>query len=113
VHRGTKSLKFLAPVSGEITQVNPDLVAHPQLVVQSPYARGWACLVKPSNLAAELDGLRIGQPVVAWYQDEVSRLRKMLEASGEAAGAWPELESAFFGPGVAVNVPVTETVTAG
>jgi CheY-like chemotaxis protein/glycine cleavage system H lipoate-binding protein len=112
VHRGTKALKFLAPVSGELTQVNPDLVAHPELVVQSPYARGWACLVKPSNLAAELDGLRIGQPVVAWYQDEVSRLRKALEASGETTCAWPDLEQGFFGPGVAVNEPVTETVAA-
>ena len=113
VHLGAKSLKFLAPVSGEITQANPELAAHPQLVVQSPYARGWACLVKPSNLAAELEGLRIGQPVVAWYQDEVARLRKDLAASGEATRPWEELERGFFGPGLAVNEAVTETVAAG
>ena len=36
----------------------------PELLAQSPYDRGWACLVRPSRLGAELEGLRIGQPVV-------------------------------------------------
>jgi hypothetical protein len=105
-------VKFLAPVSGEVTQVNADLKGQPQLLVQSPYARGWACLVRPSDLAAELEGLRIGRPVVAWYQEEIARLRKELETTGQASLKWADLGRLFFGPGVAVNEPVTETVTA-
>ncbi len=112
VHRGAESVKFLAPVSGEVTQVNADLKGQPQLLVQSPYARGWACLVRPSDLAAELEGLRIGRPVVAWYQEEIARLRKELETTGQASLKWADLGRLFFGPGVAVNEPVTETVTA-
>jgi hypothetical protein len=61
----------------------------------------------------DLAGLRIGKPVVAWYQDEITRLRQELEASGLAEWAWTDLERRFFGPGVAVNVPVTGTVDAG
>jgi CheY-like chemotaxis protein len=113
VHRGAESLRFLAPVSGEVTETNHALAGQAQLMVKSPYDRGWACLVRPTDLAAELDGLRIGRPVVAWYQEEVARLRKELEASGQAAPKWADLERQFFGPGVAVNEPVTETIAAG
>ena len=113
LHRGAESLKLPAPVSGEVTDVNGALRKQPQLAVQSPYDRGWTCLVRPSDLAAELDGLRIGRPVVAWYQDEVTRLRRELEASGQTSWRWADLESRFFAPGVAVNAPVTETVAVG
>jgi CheY-like chemotaxis protein len=110
VRRGGESLKLLAPVSGEITQTNDALKRQPQLVVQSPYDRGWTCLMRPADLAIELEGLRIGRPVVAWYQDEVSRLRSELGASGQSSWKWADLEARFFGQGIAVNEPVTETV---
>jgi len=110
VRRGGETVRILAPLSGEVTQVNEELKHAPRLVIESPYDRGWACLLRPSDLAADLAGLRIGKPVVAWYQDEITRLRKELEASGLAEWAWADLERCFFGPGVAVNVPVTGTV---
>ena len=113
LRRGTETVTFLAPVSGEVTQVNAAIESEPGLLLQSPYDRGWACLVRPSQLGPELEGLRIGQPVVAWYQDEVLRMHKELEALGTADWKWAELETRFFGPGVAVNAPVTEAVPAG
>jgi CheY-like chemotaxis protein/glycine cleavage system H lipoate-binding protein len=113
VRRGGEAVHILAPLGGEVTQVNEELKHAPQLVIESPYDRGWACLLRPSDLAADLAGLRIGKPVVAWYQDEITRLRKESEASGPAELAWADLEKRFFGPGVAVNAPVTGTVDAG
>jgi len=113
VHRGSEAVHFLAPLSGEVTQVNGELKHVPRLMTESPYDRGWACLVRPADLAADLEGLRIGKPVVAWYQDEITCLRKELEASGRAEWAWADLERRFFGRGVAVNAPVTGTVDAG
>ena len=113
VRRGGESLRVPAPLSGEVTQVNEELRHAPRLVVESPYDRGWACLLRPSDLAADLAGLRIGKPVVTWYQDEIARLRKELEASGQPEWKWADLEQRFFGPGVAENVPTTGTVDAG
>jgi len=113
VRRGDESVRIPAPLTGEVTQVNDELTHAPRLVVESPYDRGWACLLRPSDLAADLAGLRIGKPVVAWYQDEVTRLRQELAASGEPEWKWADLERRFFGPGVAVNAPVTGTVDAG
>jgi CheY-like chemotaxis protein len=113
VRRGAESAKFLAPVSGQVTQVNDALKKSPQLAMQSPYDRGWVCLVRPTDLASDLNGMRIGRPVVAWYQAEIEGMRKELQASARADMKWGELEARFFGPGVVVNEPVTDTVTAG
>ena len=113
VRRGGETARILAPLSGEITQVNEELKRAPRLMTESPYDRGWACLVRPADLAGDLAGLRIGRPVVSWYQDEVTRLGRELEASGQAEWAWADLERRFFGPGVAVSAPVTGTVDAG
>lgn len=113
VRRGAESAKFLAPVSGQVTQVNDALRRSPELAMQSPYDRGWVCLVRPTDLANDLNGLRIGRPVVAWYQAEIETMRKELQASARADMKWGELEARFLGPGVVVNEPVTDTVTAG
>ena len=113
VRRGEEAVRVLSPLSGEVTQVNEELRHAPRLVIDSPYGRGWTCLLRPSDLAVDLASLRIGKPVVAWYQDEITRLRKEQAASGLAEWTWADLERRFFGPGVAVNAPVTGTVDAG
>jgi len=110
VRHGADAVHVPSPVSGEVTQTNRGLEDQPQLMLLSPYDRGWACLVKPSDLAGDLAGLRIGRPVVKWYQDEVLRLRAQLAANGQSAGKWSELEPAFFGSAPAENEAVTETV---
>jgi CheY-like chemotaxis protein/glycine cleavage system H lipoate-binding protein len=110
VRRGGEVVHFRAAVSGEVTEANDALKHTPQLVLDSPYDQGWVCLVRPSDLGAELGGLRIGKPVVTWYQDEVVRLHQEQRASGGEEWKWGELEERFFGPGVAVNQPITGTV---
>ena len=45
-----------APVSGEITEVNPAAAAETSLVNTDPYGAGWLFKIKPSN-AAEMDAL--------------------------------------------------------
>jgi hypothetical protein len=64
-------------------------------LTESPYDRGWVCTLQASDLAGELTGLRIGKPVVAWYQDEIKRLRKSGEATSGTVG-WAELEHEFL-----------------
>jgi glycine cleavage system H protein len=45
-----------APVSGEITEVNPAAAAETSLVNTDPYGAGWLFKIKPSN-PAEIDAL--------------------------------------------------------
>ncbi len=94
--RGDELLRFRAPVGGKVTQANPDLTREPSLVLTSPYDRGWVCVVKPTELATDLATLRIGQPVIAWYQDEVMRLRKDTAESAGGVLRWSELEARYF-----------------
>lgn len=98
VRRGDELLRIRTPLAGEVTQVNDGLLAEPSLLMQSPYDRGWVCVVRPLDLAADLRGLRIGSPVVAWYQDEVTRLRRETADSPGGALRWSELEQKFFDP---------------
>jgi len=113
VRHGGETAALRAPISGEVTRVNDALKGTPRIAIESPYDRGWVCLLRPVDLATELGGLRIGRPVVSWYQAEVMRSREELAASGKAEWKWAELETRFFGPGVATPETVTDTVTVG
>jgi CheY-like chemotaxis protein len=98
VHRGGTAVHFLAPVSGKVVRVNAALRTTPDCLVRSPYDAGWVALVEPADLDRDLPALRIGKPVVEWYQTEIARLRA---AGGPAAqGApqvdWGTLDATFF-----------------
>ncbi len=112
VRRGDDLARIRTPIGGEVTQVNGGLQSEPALLVQSPYDRGWVCVVKPTDLAADLRGLRIGNPVVAWYQEEVTRLR--LETADSPGGQlrWADLDRKFFDPSN-VEPAVAETASVG
>jgi CheY-like chemotaxis protein len=105
VRRGGKMVRFTAPVSGQVTQVNAALPSEPGWVTRSPYDRGWVCILQPSNLAAELPSLRIGRPVVDWYQEEIARLLKEGGAAdkGNPSVDWRTLEEKFFAAGAPVR----------
>jgi CheY-like chemotaxis protein len=110
LRRGAGILRLAAPVSGTVAHVNPDLRRDLGLLKESPYDRGWVCVLRPSNLAEELPQMRIGKAVVAWYQDEIGRLRRELPAGGDAEMPWPELQSKFFVPGREAPSETLETV---
>jgi CheY-like chemotaxis protein len=98
VRRGNATVRFLAPLSGRVAEVNEELLAHPDWFAQSPYDGGWVCVVDPADLAGELTALRIGKPVVDWYQGEVVRLRQIggPAVQGTPQVEWGLLQDAFF-----------------
>jgi CheY-like chemotaxis protein len=100
LRRGAQVVHVLAPVGGRVAQVNEALRSEPERLTRSPYDRGWVCLLQPTDLAGDLRGLRIGRPVVAWYQEEIERLRK--EGGPAQGGApvvdWSILEAHFLAP---------------
>lgn len=56
-----------APLSGEVTEVNPALLGEPTLVNEDPYGKGWFLRVRPdagvppaASLSAEEYGARVG-----------------------------------------------------
>ena len=98
LHRGGTAVRVLAPLSGRVEEANGELLKHPDRIWQSPYDGGWVCLLDAADLTAELAALRIGKPVVDWYQAEITRLRQVGgPAEGDAPQTdWPTLEREFF-----------------
>jgi len=73
--RGGETISFSAPVSGRVQDLNAGLQAEPARITTSPYKDGWVCRIEPSNLTAELGGLKIGRPAAEWYGEEITRLQ--------------------------------------
>ena len=47
---------LLAPIAGEIVEINPSLEDNPEWVNEDPYGRGWIAAIAPRD-AADLDTL--------------------------------------------------------
>ena len=71
----TGTVHVAAPLTGRIEHGNAGLKTDPGELIHSPYDRGWVCLMTPSDLATGLSSLKIGKPVIDWYQEEITRLR--------------------------------------
>ncbi|WP_306589876.1 response regulator [Geothrix sp. 21YS21S-4] len=95
----TGTVQVVAPLSGRVEHDNAGLLTDPGEVVRSPYDRGWVCLMTPEDLAGELSDLKIGQPVIDWYQEEIARLRmtEAPQAVGTDALDWSAFEQQFLG----------------
>jgi CheY-like chemotaxis protein len=100
VRRGDRVARFAAPLSGRVVEVNDGLARHASAVADSPYDRGWICLLTPADLAKDLRDLRIGKPAAEWLQEEIVRWRG---AEGPAEdGNWVLFEERFLAPEPAV-----------
>jgi len=98
-----RKVTFAAPLSGRVVRTNEALAVEPHRVIQSPYDRGWVCLIQPLDLAGELSSLRIGKPVIEWYQEEVARLKEFGKGAPEGVQAedWDAFEKNFLKPRLA------------
>ena len=50
------SSDIFCPMSGEVSEINENLLEHPELINQSPYESGWMIKIKPSQ-QPEFDSL--------------------------------------------------------
>lgn len=68
--------KIVAPISGEIVEVNEELEDDCTLINKSPYDKGWIMVLKPSNLDKELRDLFHGGKVESWVKQEIQDAEK-------------------------------------
>jgi len=100
LQRGETTVRVAAPLSGRVAAVNPALLSSPEALGRSPYDDGWVCLLEADDLAAQLAALRIGVPVVDWYQAEIARLHALGGPADRGAPQvdWQTLQTEFFTP---------------
>jgi glycine cleavage system H protein len=69
--------KFVAPLSGEVAEVNENLEDDCQLINKDPYGEGWIMTLKPSSLDADLGKLYHGtESVGEFIKREKERIEK-------------------------------------
>ena len=73
--------KLVAPVSGEIAEVNEELENDATLINQDCYGEGWIILIEPSDLDEDLENLMQGEAAAAWLEEEIVKVEK--EKEGE------------------------------
>ena len=65
--------KIVAPVSGEIIEVNEDLEDDTNLINTDPYGDGWIFVIEAGDLDSDLDGLMQGENVVRFLEREIKK----------------------------------------
>lgn len=65
--------KLVAPVSGEIAEINEDLEDDTSLINTDPYGKGWILVIKASNLEEEIGNLMKGPAVAPFIEEEIKR----------------------------------------
>ena len=68
--------KLVAPLSGEIDEVNYDLEGDATLINSDCYGDGWIFTMRSENLEDGLSGLMKGDKAVMWLEEEVEKLEK-------------------------------------
>lgn len=73
--------KLVAPVSGEIVEINEELEDDTSLINTDPYGEGWIIVIEANELDSDLGNLMQGDAVTAFLDREIKR------AEEEKAGA--------------------------
>ena len=64
---------LVAPVSGEIVEINEELEEDTSLINSDPYGEGWILVIEADDLDSELDHLIHGPAVVDFIEKEIKR----------------------------------------
>jgi glycine cleavage system H protein len=75
--------KLVAPISGEIVEVNEELENDSTLINKDPYGEGWIMVVEPSGLDADLGNLMQGNAVREWLEAEIKKAEELKAKGGE------------------------------
>jgi CheY-like chemotaxis protein len=73
VRHNSHPIPISSPISGKVTLLNSEHAEHPEWLASKPFELSWMCCIDPSNLAEELQYLKIGADSVNWYKDEINR----------------------------------------
>jgi glycine cleavage system H protein len=65
--------KLVAPVSGEIAEINEELEDDTSLINSDPYGKGWILVIEATSLEEDLGSLMQGDALVSFLEEEIKR----------------------------------------
>jgi len=85
-HRRTD---FLAPISGNVAQINEKLGRNCAALEETPYESNWICTIKGDDLDEELTRLKIGKSAVVLFQEDIDRFLAAQKETGRGEASDP------------------------
>lgn len=77
---GDRKLSLLAPFSGKVTAINPQLVGHLPNLGWNSMNREWLVDLEPDRLSEEISQLSIADKATDWLRREIERFKEFLDA---------------------------------
>jgi glycine cleavage system H protein len=71
---------LVAPIDGEVIEINPALASQPGLATDDPYGRGWVMKVRAGDLGRTMQNMLSGSLARRWMEDSRERLELQLMA---------------------------------
>jgi hypothetical protein len=81
---GARSLALRSPLSGEISEVNEEVLHNPAAAAKDPYGAGWLYRVEPKTIGDYVNGFLIGDMAKSWMKSEIATMRDFLANSAAA-----------------------------
>jgi glycine cleavage system H lipoate-binding protein len=75
-----RTAELVAPVNGEVVELNVGLADHPELIRDDPYGRGWLMKVRTSDVETNVHNLMEGRLAQRWIADAGEQLELQLMA---------------------------------
>lgn len=97
IRRNGNTAAFQAPLSGVVTEVNPNINKDPGLVNSDPYVDGWILNLYCSDLKNELRNLMFMSSSKSYMNNEVEHLYRFLEETHLMAADGGQLGSDIYG----------------
>ena len=77
--RRAETARIQSPISGVVTDINPDIREQGNLANQDPYTRGWVMRLHCEDLRRDLKKLMIGEQAGGYLDEEIDRLYQVIE----------------------------------
>jgi len=101
LNRERNRARLLSPVSGVVTDINPELREHGSRGNKDPYSEGWILRLHCSNLRQELKNLMIGDQAGEFIDQEIERLYEVIEETAGPLAA----DGGYLGDDIFGNMP--------
>jgi len=72
--RDGEKTEMVSPTEGEVVEINPEVVAHPELLRKDPYGLGWLALIHVPDEESTARNLVPEGMVRSWMREAVGRL---------------------------------------
>jgi len=72
--RDGQKTEMVSPTEGEVVEINPEVVAHPELLRTDPYGKGWLAMIHVPDEESTARNLVPKGMVRSWMRDAIGRL---------------------------------------